>query len=104
MNGAFDVFHADAKGALPAGDQDDGRLGNIFEFVDLMLKLLRQILFDIDDGVVLRVFRQAAQRFARLLGIGDRAGLEAERLEAHDGLRTADNCNFKHKSHAAFPG
>ena len=69
-----------------------------------MLKLLRQILFDIDDGVVLRVFRQAAQCFARLLGIGDRAGLEAERLEAHDGLRTADNCNFKHKSHAAFPG
>lgn len=37
-----------------------------------MLKLLRQILFDIDDGVVLRVFRQAAQCLARLLGIGDR--------------------------------
>lgn len=69
-----------------------------------MLKLLRQIFFHVDDGVVLRVLGQAAQRLARLLGVGDRAGLETERLEAHDGLRTADNCNFKHKSHAAFPG
>ena len=59
---------------------------------------------DIDDRVVIRVLGELPERLERTLRVGCREGLQTEGLEAHDGVSAADNSDFKHTYHAAFPG
>ena len=82
---------------LRAADIADIRTG-------ILAELLGKVFLDVDNGVIIAFARETAQSLRGLCGVRGGAGLKAERLEAHDGFSAADDCNFKHTYHAAFPG
>ena len=89
--------------AFSAGDEDHGRSGAILELAYLVLKLRGEIFFDIDYGVIIVFAGEAAQDMSGFGGVRGGIGLQPERTEADDGVSAANNSDFKHTYHAAFP-
>ena len=95
---------SDAYRAFPARNQNDSGGRAVLEFVYLALNIDGECFLDIDARVVVSVFGELPERLERTRRVGCREGLQTEGLEAHDGVSAADNRNFKHSDHAAFPG
>ena len=92
-----------AEAALSARDKDYRRHGAVLIFVYLRAELGGEIFLDVDYRNIFPFTGQTAQHALCLGGIRNGICLKAERRKAHDGLTTADDRNFKHIDHAAFP-
>ena len=71
--GADGAFHRGDEGlaaqperAFPAGNEDDGRRGDVLVAVDLMLEIGGEVLLHVDDGIILAVAREVAERIANV--------------------------------------
>ncbi|MPM82291.1 hypothetical protein SDC9_129352 [bioreactor metagenome] len=102
FDGPLHIGHANAQRALLAGNQNDCGYQLILIAGKLSVHMLSQLLGEIDHRVVL-----LGQPVEGLLGAVHAFGgehIQAERLKAKHAVPVAQNRNFIHSSHAAFPG